>query len=157
MRQKLHIIEINPFTEKQFVLDLKAELQKAKDVAWVAREAAEAVVKTSYERGVRDTETRLAEEVAVVCRDYCTESWGIAMDWAGVPADSKLRRAENIFSLEDIREIPKSVCPPEQLLTSQAPLPDAKVSKGARVGKGAQSSMKAKPSEDALTIRDVVS
>ena len=113
MRQKLHIIEINPFTEKQFVLDLKAELQKAKDVAWVAREAAEAVVKTSYERGVRDTETRLAEEVAVVCRDYCTESWGIAMDWAGVPTDSKLRRAENIFSLEDIREIPKLDSPPE--------------------------------------------
>ena len=113
MRQKLHIIEINLFTEKQFVLDLKAELRKAKDAAWVAREAAEAVVKTSYERGVRDTETRLAEEVAVVCRDYCTESWGIAMDWAGVPADSKLRRAENIFSLEDIREIPELDSPPE--------------------------------------------
>ena len=29
---------------------------------------------TSYERGVRDTEVRLTEEVAVVCRDYVTES-----------------------------------------------------------------------------------
>ena len=29
---------------------------------------------TSYERGVRDTEARLTEEVAVVCRDYVTES-----------------------------------------------------------------------------------
>jgi len=79
------------------------------------------------------------------------------MDRVGVPTDSELRRAENIFFLEDIREIPESVSPPEQLLTSQAPLPDAKVSKGARVGKGAQSPMEAKPFEDALTIRDVVS
>ena len=79
------------------------------------------------------------------------------MDRAGVPVDSELRRVENIFFLKDIREIPKSFSPPEQLLTSQAPLPDAEVSKGAWVGKGAQSSMKVKPSEDAFTIRDVVS
>ena len=138
-------------------MDLKEELQKAKDAAWVAREAVEAAMKASYERGVQDMETQLVEEVVIVCRDYCTESWGIAMDRAGVPTDFELRRAKNILFSEDIREIPKSVCPPEQLLTSQAPLPDAKVSKGARVGKGAQSSMKAKPSEDALTIRDVVS
>lgn len=70
MRQKLHITEINLATKKQSVLDLKAELQKAKDVAWVAREAAETMVKVAYERGVKETETRLDEEVAVVCRDY---------------------------------------------------------------------------------------
>ena len=46
----------------------------------MAREAAEVAVKASYERGVRDTETRLTEEVAVVCKDYCIESWGVAMD-----------------------------------------------------------------------------
>ena len=40
----------------------------------MAREAAEAAVKASYERGVQDMETRLVEEVVVVCRDYCTES-----------------------------------------------------------------------------------
>ena len=40
----------------------------------MAREAAEAAVATSYERGVRDIEARLTEEVAVVCRDYVTES-----------------------------------------------------------------------------------
>ena len=137
MRQKLHITEINLAIEKQSVLDLKAKLQKAKDTARVAREAAEAAVKASYECGVQDTETRLVEEVAIVCRDYCTELWGVAMDQTGVPADSELRRAENIFFPEDIREILESVSPPEQLLTSQAPLLDAEVSKRAGVGKGA--------------------
>jgi len=56
----------------------------------------------SYERGVLDTENRLTEEMAVVCKDYCTESWGVAMDRARVPTDSELRRAKNIFFLEDI-------------------------------------------------------
>ena len=54
------------------VLDLKAKLQKTKDATWVAGEAAEAAETASYESGVLDTETRLAEEVAGVCRDYCT-------------------------------------------------------------------------------------
>ena len=70
----MHITEINLATKKQTVLDLRAELQKAKDVARVAREAAEAAVKASYERGVLDMETRLSKEVAVVCKDYCTKS-----------------------------------------------------------------------------------
>ena len=46
----------------------------------MAREAAKVLVNTSYERGVLDTETRLAEEVAIVRRNYCTESWGVAID-----------------------------------------------------------------------------
>ena len=70
----MHVTEINLATEKELVLDLKAQLQKAKEAAWVAREAAEVAVKASYEHGVLDTENRLTEEVAVVCRDYGTES-----------------------------------------------------------------------------------
>ena len=66
--------EINLATEKQAILDLKAQLQQAKEAAQVAREAVEAMVKGSYERGVLDMENRLTKEVAVVCRDYCTES-----------------------------------------------------------------------------------
>ena len=66
--------KINLVTEKQMVSDLKAELSKAKEVARLAREAAEAVVLTSYERGVADTEARLTEEVATVCRDYIAMS-----------------------------------------------------------------------------------
>ena len=69
----MHITEINLAIEKQIVLDFKEELQKAKDAARVAREVVEAMVKASYERGVWDTETCLAEEVALECRDYYTE------------------------------------------------------------------------------------
>ncbi|KAL0013581.1 hypothetical protein SO802_000650 [Lithocarpus litseifolius] len=84
-RQQLHVTEINLATEKQRVIDL------------MAREAAKAAVEASYERGLQDMEKRLTEEVAVVCRDYCTETWGVAMDRVGVPVDSKLRRAESVF------------------------------------------------------------
>ena len=57
------------------VSNLKAELSKAKEVARVAREAAETAVTTSYVRGVTDTKARLTKEVAKVCRDYITVSW----------------------------------------------------------------------------------
>ena len=40
----------------------------------MAREASEAAEAASYERGVLEMETRLAEEVARVCKDYCTET-----------------------------------------------------------------------------------
>ena len=79
------------------------------------------------------------------------------MDRAGVPADFELRRVENIFFPEDIREILNMVPPTEQLLTTQARPPDGEVSKGAGADEEAQLSTKAKPSEDALIIRDVVS
>ena len=74
MHQQLHLSEINLATEKQMVSDLKAQLLQTKEVARLAREAAEASVATSYERGVVDTEARLTKEVAVVCRDYITMS-----------------------------------------------------------------------------------
>ena len=70
----MHVTEINLATEKQTVLDLKVQLQRVEATARVAREAAEAAMKVSYEDGVLDTEARLTEEVVVVCRDYCTES-----------------------------------------------------------------------------------
>ena len=79
------------------------------------------------------------------------------MDRVGVPADSKLRKAESIFFPKDIQEISNTIPPFEQLPTTQAPTLNAEVSKGAGVDEEAQLLMKAKPSEDALTIRDVVS
>ena len=48
------------------------------------------------------------------------------------------------------------VPPAREPLTIQAPPLDSEVSKGARVDEEVQPSAKAKPSEDALTIRDVV-
>ena len=71
--KQLLMTEIELATQRQLVLDFKAKLQKAKDAAWVAREASEATETTSYERGVLDTKMWLAEEVAGVCRDYYTE------------------------------------------------------------------------------------
>ena len=78
------------------------------------------------------------------------------MDWAGVPVDSELRRLENIFFPEDIRETTNTVPPTGEPLTLQAPPFDNEVSKGARVDEKVQPSAKAKPSKDAFTIRDVV-
>ena len=90
---------------------------------------------SSYDCGVADMETRLAEEVAVVCRDYISESWGVAMDRVEVPADSELRRLENIFFPEDIQETMNTIPPAGEPLTIQAPPPDSEVSKGAGVDK----------------------
>ena len=78
------------------------------------------------------------------------------MDRARVPANFELRRVENIFFSEDIREIPELDPPSEKLLSTQAPLPNIDVPEGARVDKEAQPPTKDKPSEDSLTIRDVV-
>ena len=108
MRQQLHTAEINLATKRQMVSDLKAQLLQAKEAARLAKKVAEAAVATSYECSVRDIETKLTEEVAVVCREYVIESWGVALDRAAVPTGSDLRRIENIFFPEDIREIPTS-------------------------------------------------
>ena len=111
----------------------------------------------SYERGVQDTETKLTKEEAVVCRDYCTESGGVAMDRAGVPANFELRRIESIFFLEDIREISNSDPPAEKPLPAQAAVPNPSVLGGEGVDKKAQPPIKDKPSENTLRIRDVIS
>ena len=50
-------------------MDLKAEFQKVKKAARVAREASKAVEATSYERGVLEMKTKLAKEVVEVGRD----------------------------------------------------------------------------------------
>ena len=155
--QKLHITEINLATEKQTVLNFKAKLQKTKEAARVAREAAKAAMNTSYEHEVLDTKTYLAEDVAIICRDYVTKSWGVAINRAGVPADSKLRRVENIFYPEDIWEILSTDPPTEQPLTAQAPPPDGEVSKWVGVDEESQLLIHSKPSEDTLTIKDMVS
>jgi len=109
-RKLLNTMELELATQKQLVMDLKAELQKVKDAAkeatQVAKEATEAAKRAFYEHKVEDTEKRLAEEVAGVCKDYYTETWIEVLNSAGVPADSELRKAESIFLPEHIREAP---------------------------------------------------
>ena len=112
-----------------------------------------------------DTETQLAEEIAGVCRDYCTEVWAEALNRARVPADFELRKAGNTFFLEDIWEVPSTLLPLaadllpllEQPSTIQAPSPDIEVSVEADKGKEVQPPMKTNCSKDSLTIRDMVS
>jgi len=147
--QQLHQFEEKLATEKQAVLDLKAELAKVKEESRLAREAAEKAVATSYDRGVRDTKIRLTEEVAAVFRDYITMSWDVALDQAAVSANSNLRKVENIFFLEDIHEIPDAVAPKESLpmKASDSPMPEAE---------DAQPAAKDKSPKDSLSIRDVV-
>ena len=103
-------MELELATQKQLVMDLKDELQKVKDAAkkaaQVAKEATKAAKRAFYEHRVEDTENKLAEEVAGVCRDYYTETWIEALNSAGVPADSELRKVESIFLPEHILEAP---------------------------------------------------
>ena len=72
-RKKLYTMKLELATQKQFSIDLKAELKKVKDAAEkairAAKEATKAAERTSYERGVVDTEAWLVEEVVMVCRD----------------------------------------------------------------------------------------
>lgn len=155
-RKQLYTTQLNLATEKAAVLALKAELQKAKEAAQKATEAAKFAEEAAYERGVRETEERLAEEVADLCREYCTETWMETLNRAGVPVDSELRISENVFFPEHIRELPTSppmaislpLPPPEQIATASAPIGAVEASKGV---------IKDKSAEDSLTIKDVVS
>ena len=63
----------------------------------MTREAAKVAKEAAYDCGAEETEIRLAEEVAGVCRDYCTETWIEALNSAGVSIDSELRKIKSIF------------------------------------------------------------
>lgn len=51
---------------------------------------------------MRETEVRLTDELARVCKDYCLEVWIEALNQAGAPATAKWRKAENVYYLEDL-------------------------------------------------------
>jgi len=86
---------------------------------------------------VQETEIRLTDELAEVCRDYCKEVWAKALNRARVPATSEWRLVENTFFLEDIQEVPATLPPPavltlppsKQPSTTEASLPPSEVSK----------------------------
>ena len=115
LRKELHYCEINLATEKQMVTDLREELRKAREAAQLLKEAAEAEKQAVYALRVQETQSRLIEEFSAVAKDYYDITWGKALDAAGVPADSSLRRPESIYYDLDIRELPNSGSfPPEQ-------------------------------------------
>ena len=105
IRKQLHCTEINMATKKQLVTELREELRKAREAAQLFKEAAEAEKQAAYTLGVEETQARLTEEFSAVTRDYCDISWGKALDVAGVPADSGLRRPESIYYDPEIRKL----------------------------------------------------
>ena len=152
----------------------------------MAQEAAIAAETSAYERGVLETERRLTAEVTVVCREYCAETYNQALNRAGIPADSDLRRTDEVYYPEDLREnmtatLPLTAFPfppLEQSFPAQKPSQDTEVPIGVeKVKNGAvvvsrteekakenkkgkekgQNKADANPSEDALTIGDMVS
>ena len=114
LRKELHYCEINLETEKQAVKELREELRKAREAAQLLKEAAEAEKQALYALGVQETQSRLTEEFSAVARDYCDITWDKALDAAGVPADSNLRRPESVYYDPDIQALPGSDSPPPE-------------------------------------------
>ena len=51
-----------------------------------------------------ETEARLTDEVTAVCREYCVETYNQALDRVGIPADCNLRKVDQVYYPEDLRE-----------------------------------------------------
>ena len=185
-RKELYTTQLNLATEKAMVLDLQSKLQRAEEALKVAQEVAIAAETSAYERGVLETKTRLTAEVTVVCREYCAETYNQALDRAGIPADSNLRRTDQVYYLEDLRENTTHPPPPAALplpppneplpaqkssQDTEVPIRAEKEKNGAVVASQIEEKAKEKekgkekeqnkadanPFEDALTIGDMVS
>ena len=104
-RKLLYQTKIDLTTLRQLVLQLRAELQKAKEAAQLANEAVEAEKQASYTLSVEETQATLTKELAKVCRDYCMATWAEALNLARVPVDSKWRQPGNVYYHSEIREI----------------------------------------------------
>ena len=134
-RKLLYQTEIELATSKQLVLDLKVELQKVKEVAQLAKEAAEVEKQASYILGMEEMQARLTKELAQAYRDYCNVTWDEALNVVGIPADSALRQPGSIYYHPDIREVPGAQTAlvleaSEQSLVAQTTIPPPKALKG---------------------------
>ena len=75
----------------------------------MVKEAVEAKNQASYLLGVEETQARLIEELAKVCKDYCNITWDEALNVAGVLVDSAWRQPGSIYYHPDIREVPDAI------------------------------------------------
>ena len=116
-RKLLYQIEIELATQRQLVMELKLELQKAKEVAQAKKEAVEAAKQAFYLLDIEETETRLIEELAKVCRDYCKVSQKEGLNLAGVLANSEWRQPGSVIYHPDIREAPAAIPSPPVVRT----------------------------------------
>ena len=103
--------------------ELCEELRKAREAAQLFKEAAEAEKQAASALGMEETQARLTEEFSAVARDYGDISWDKALDVAGVPADSGLRRPESIYYDPEIRELsdPNSSLPKQAAQVFELP------------------------------------
>ena len=90
-RKLLYQTEIELATSRQLALDLRAELQKVREAAQLAKEAAEAEKQAAYTLCVEETQARLTEELAEACKDYCVAIWAETLNIARVLADLEWR------------------------------------------------------------------
>ena len=110
----------------------------------MAQEVAKAAETSAYKRGVLETEARLTTKVTVVCREYCAETYNQALDRVGIPTDSDLRKVDQVYYPEDLRENTTAppppaalpIPPPEQSITTQ------ELSQGAKLPAGAEKEKK---------------
>ena len=123
--KELYPTQLNLATKKAAVLDLQPKLKGAEEALKMAQEATIAAETSAYERGVLEMETRLNVEVTAICREYCAETYNQALNRAGIPPDSDLRKTDQVYYLEDLRENPTPPPPPADLPLppSNEPLP----------------------------------
>ena len=112
--KELYTTQLNLATKKAVVLNLQSKLQRD-EVLKVAQEATIAAETSAYERGVLEMETRLTAEVTAICREYCAEMYNQALDREGIPANSNLRRTNQVYYPEDLRENTTTPPPPATL------------------------------------------
>ena len=79
----------------------------------MAQAMADASRQKFYNPAIKETETRLTDELARVYRDYCLEVWTEVLNLTGVLAASEWRRAENVYYPPDFREAPKALLAPK--------------------------------------------
>ena len=108
------------------VTELREELRKAREAAQLLKKVAEAEKQVANMLGMEEIHARLIEEFSAVARDYCDISWSKALDAAGIPTDSSLRRPESIYYDSDIHELsdPSSSLPEQAAQVSEVPKAD---------------------------------
>ena len=86
-------------------MELREELQKAREAVQLVKEVAEVEKQAAYTLGVKEIQVRLTEELSARCKEYCGISWGKAFDAAGVPMGFDLRQPESIYYDPEICEL----------------------------------------------------
>ena len=96
-------------------MELKAELQRAKEATQAEKDVAEASRQASYLISVEETQIRLAEDLAEVCKDYCKVTWEESFNLVGVPIDSEWRQPGSVYYHPKIREVLAAILFPSAL------------------------------------------